>query len=354
MMRERRSNSAPFFSICIPQFNRTSFLLVALKAIQSQCCENFEICISDGGSTDGRESEILNFLDNSSAAYVYRKQPDRCLYDKNLRCALELARGRYVLLCGNDDALADANTLKDLFNLLSERTDVGVLISNYADWRNGAKTRRILKDGFEGKGPWVAATHYRNLAFVSGLILDRSMCQAVATDRWDGSEMYQMYVASRIIASGKTLVEIDKTIIKKDIQVVQEIAESYIHKPKEKIHWNGRVTLPMLQLGPLVLDAIRPYVSDRDVSKYTFKIWQQLYCFTYPFWIMEYRKVQSWKYAFCLSLALSPHYLVRDIDNMIGWILWIIYFLSMTIALLLPLGVYTSLKPFFYKLAKKA
>jgi len=38
---------APLFSICIPQHNRTSFLIEACKSLQSQTFTDFEICISD-------------------------------------------------------------------------------------------------------------------------------------------------------------------------------------------------------------------------------------------------------------------------------------------------------------------
>ncbi|MDB9482187.1 glycosyltransferase, partial [Dolichospermum circinale CS-537/05] len=40
----------PFFSICIPQYNRTSFLIEACKVLAQQTFKNFEVCISDDQS----------------------------------------------------------------------------------------------------------------------------------------------------------------------------------------------------------------------------------------------------------------------------------------------------------------
>ena len=57
MYIDNRTLENPTFSICIPQYNRTSFLLEALKTLNEQDFKDFEVCISDDCSTDGRESE---------------------------------------------------------------------------------------------------------------------------------------------------------------------------------------------------------------------------------------------------------------------------------------------------------
>ena len=48
----------PYFSICIPQHNRTSFLIEALRTLDRQTFRDFEVCISDDASTDGREADL--------------------------------------------------------------------------------------------------------------------------------------------------------------------------------------------------------------------------------------------------------------------------------------------------------
>ena len=55
-------NGIPFFSICIPQYNRTSFVIEALRALAGQSFKNFEVCVSDDCSSDGRQSELQQAL----------------------------------------------------------------------------------------------------------------------------------------------------------------------------------------------------------------------------------------------------------------------------------------------------
>ena len=59
----------PYFSICIPQYNRTRFLLEALQSIADQSFRDFELCISDGGSTDGGRPDIENALKQLGVPY---------------------------------------------------------------------------------------------------------------------------------------------------------------------------------------------------------------------------------------------------------------------------------------------
>src|SRR5205085_9227963 len=106
--------SKPLFSICIPQFNRTSFLLRSLDCLRDQTTADFEVCISDGGSTDGRAEEISHFLQRSGMQHTFEVQREPAPYDRNLRAAIGLARGRYCFLLGNDDMLASDATLQQV------------------------------------------------------------------------------------------------------------------------------------------------------------------------------------------------------------------------------------------------
>src|SRR5262249_44138276 len=81
----------PFFSVCIPQYNRTSFLIATCRSLAVQTFRAFEVCISDDCSTDGRERELLDFLQSSGLSFVYYKRPTNGRYDANLRSSIELA-----------------------------------------------------------------------------------------------------------------------------------------------------------------------------------------------------------------------------------------------------------------------
>src|SRR5688500_1835906 len=102
----------PFFSICIPQHNRTSFLIQALRTLAAQTFRDFEVCISDDASTDGRESDLLGFLESSGLQHKYVRQEKNLRYDGNLRAAITMASGRYCFLLGNDDGLVSEESLQ--------------------------------------------------------------------------------------------------------------------------------------------------------------------------------------------------------------------------------------------------
>lgn len=129
----------PFFSICIPQYNRTSFLKEALRTIKAQNFPDFEVCIADDRSTDGRSHEIVEYLQESGLSFAYRQNSENLRYDGNLRTAIGLASGVYCLLMGNDDALAGPNVLARLRELLVQHPKVGLLVPNFADFGGGAR-----------------------------------------------------------------------------------------------------------------------------------------------------------------------------------------------------------------------
>ena len=91
--------STPFFSVCIPQFNRTSFLIEACKVLNGQTFRDFEICISDDCSTDGRETELIQYLQQSGLSFTYKKQPKNKRYDANLLREKLLRRNIFPWIC---------------------------------------------------------------------------------------------------------------------------------------------------------------------------------------------------------------------------------------------------------------
>jgi len=344
----------PFFSICIPQYNRTSFLLEACKVLAQQTFKDFEVCISDDRSTDGREQDLINYLQESGLYFIYKKQEKNLRYDGNIRASIALSKGKYCFLHGNDDCLASPTTLEELHKEIQKHNSVAVIITNYEDWETGQKNRRIRQSMLVGSGPEVAVTHFRNVAFVSGVLVDRVQAQSNSTDKWDGSEMYQMFVASRILASGGALLELDMSAVRKDIQISGESVDSYALKPRLNPCPIVERTLPMMVFGRVVADAIEPYLYLANREKIIEKIFLQLYLFTYPFWIVEYRRVQSWNYALGVCLGMKPKNVFLGID--LGIVrsarLYSLYFLVCAIGLSLPIELFNKWQPLLFSISK--
>lgn len=353
-LHRRESFDVPFFSICIPQFNRTTFLLAALRALQEQTFRDFEICISDDKSTDGRQSEIIDYLQTSGLQFAYRWQVKSLRYDANLRESILLTRGRYCLLHGNDDCLANINVLERLSQAIGEANFPAVVIGNYEDWTTGAVTRRITVPGLDTRGCEAAISNYRNVAFVSGVVIETRVAKLHSTDKWDGSEMYQMYLMARALAEGGTLLSVEESLVRKDIQIQGEEVDSYAKRPKLSRWSFVERRLPVTIIGSLVADAIRPKVCPKVFSQYVSRIMTQLYLFTFPFWIVEYRKVQSWAYAFGVFRSMRPSLAMRDAPTNAfhRTKAKLFYFVMGVAALVVPIRLFHYWYPFLYRLAK--
>lgn len=345
----------PYFSICIPQYNRTSFVIEALKSLREQTLKDFEVCISDDFSTDGREGEILGFLKKSGLTFVYEKQKENKKYDGNLRASLALAKGKFCFLLGNDDCLASPKVLETLKTEI-ERFDFreGIIITNYEDFATGKRFRRVPRTGILGQGPEAAVAYFRNFSFLSGIILDRENAQKYATDRWDGSEMYQMFIGCRILSEGRPLLGIDEVTVRQGIRIATEEVDSYKTKPRLDPCPVVERRIPLNIMGRFVTDVVNLYLEPSQKRSAAFKVFFQIFVFTYPFWIFEYRRVQSWKYALGICLGMRPKNSLEGIHlDMVSKIYLILVYATVTLlGLLVPLPVFDRLYPCFYSIAK--
>lgn len=354
MKMVQRHLDIPFFSVCIPQYNRTSFLIESCRSLMCQTFTDFEVCISDDCSTDGRESELLAFLQQSGLSFTYRRQEHNMRYDGNLRTAIGLARGRYCFLLGNDDSLASTTTLAELHNTICCFEPIGVAITNYAAFTTGERYNRMKRTGVLGNDPTTAIRHFRDFSFVSGVILERERAQAFATTRWDGSEMYQVFIGCRMIAEGAVLLGIDQVAIRKDIQITGEHVDSYAQQPKLKPCPIVERRIPLVSMSRLVMDAIEPYIPASSKQSTFEKIITQILLFTYPFWLVEYRRVQSWQYALGIALGMRTRNLIMDfyLNPIQRLRLNLIYGIMTLAGLFVPIKLFRFSYPWLYSFAK--
>ncbi|MCM8794464.1 MAG: glycosyltransferase [Candidatus Omnitrophica bacterium] len=354
MRVERRCVDHPVFSICIPQYNRTRFLIEACKSFQSQTFRSFEVCISDDCSNDGLEETLLEFLKSSGMSFIYTRQERNKRYDGNLRAAVALAGGTYCFLMGNDDCLASPSVLQRLHDEVARHKLPDVVITNYEDFSTGRQFRRVRQTALVGSGPETACRSFRNFSFVSGVLLRSDKAQMCATDQWDGSEMYQTYVGSRMIAQGGTLLEIDQITVRQGIAIPGERVGSYQTKPRLSPCPIEERKIPLVDFGRLVADAIRPYHEGTARRRREEKIFFQILMFTYPYWILEYRRVQSWRYSVGICLGLRPRNMLKNADlSAAGRLrLGCLYGVVTLCGLIIPLKIFQALEKVLYRVAK--
>jgi glycosyltransferase involved in cell wall biosynthesis len=99
-----------FFSIITATRNAAHVVPSLLGSLAGQTCQDFELVMQDGQSTDETVAIVEAFRPNLPALSV-SSEPDTGIYDAWNK-ALERARGEWVIFLGADDALYDATTLQ--------------------------------------------------------------------------------------------------------------------------------------------------------------------------------------------------------------------------------------------------
>jgi hypothetical protein len=256
---------------------------------------------------------------------------------------------------GNDDCLATPTVLADMHAVISSNEKIGVAITNYRDFEGSTVYRRIRQQGILAGGTALAVSRFRNFSFVSGIALRTDCAQRLATDKWDGSEMYQMYLGCRILAEGYSLAEIDLVAVLLKIQIPGEQVDSYATRPRLEPCPLIERQLPLGRMGRLVVAAVAPFAASK-ASSTNAAILLQLLIFPYSFWILEYRRVQSWNFAAGVCLGMRPRNICSGVDlSLLHAVLLRVAYVAVTsVGLLIPLWCFDKSRKVLYTFAKRA
>jgi len=111
----------PMVSIGMPVFNDKSYLSQAIDSVLNQTFTDFELIISDDGSTDGSEAICKQYANNDTRI-CYIRQPQNLGVSRNMEFLLKQAKGKYFMWAGDDDILAPT-FVETLIKLLDKNTD---------------------------------------------------------------------------------------------------------------------------------------------------------------------------------------------------------------------------------------
>jgi glycosyltransferase involved in cell wall biosynthesis len=92
----------PTLSVGLPVYNAERYLCFALDSLLSQDLEDFELIISDNGSTDGTTELCRAYADRDKRIRYFRGESNRGA-TWNFRRVLELAEGKYFRWAAHDD-----------------------------------------------------------------------------------------------------------------------------------------------------------------------------------------------------------------------------------------------------------
>jgi len=203
-------------SVCIPAYNRVEVLPQLLDSVLSQDYANYEVVICEDNSPqrDAIREAVAVFSERFPGKINYFENTGNLGYDANIRNLIEKASGEYCFFMGNDD-LMRPGALGTVASALARHKNIGVVLRSYASFdgapENIAQTFRYFpKETFFPAGPRTISTFYRRSVVISGLVLHRTESLKYATDKFDGTLLYQLYLVANILndMNGVSLPEI--------------------------------------------------------------------------------------------------------------------------------------------------
>jgi abequosyltransferase len=192
-------------SVCIPSYNRAHHLPALLDSIFSQDAKEFEIVICEDKSP--QRIQIAEIVESYKKKYPgvirYFENVENLGYDGNIRQLVAKAEGRYCFFMGNDDIMC-SGAIRHVLELDQRHKNIGMILKSYA-WFDGVPERvnqevryfseeRVLHAGREA-----ISVCFRRSGVIAGYIIDRDTANAVATDKYDGTLYYQMYLTSKVL-----------------------------------------------------------------------------------------------------------------------------------------------------------
>ena len=130
--------SNPYFSIIVVVLNGGKKISTTIHSILKQTCEDYEIVVKDGESTD----ETLQFIPVDSKIRVISKS-DSNLYD-GMNQAIAEARGKYISFLNCGETFYNVDVLSEVKNV-SNKKEIAVIYGDYAGKAGIVKQTSKLK-----------------------------------------------------------------------------------------------------------------------------------------------------------------------------------------------------------------
>jgi len=197
----------PLLTVAIPAYNRPEDLRALLETILAQDGADFDVLVVEDCSP--RQEEIRAVVDHAA-----RQRPDLRIrflanqrnlgFDGNLRRIIELSEGEFTFFLGDDDLLRPG-ALAKVAAVLEKNPNLGVLLRAYesVDYATGKRIelfRYFSEDRHFPPGPPTMRTFFRRCVSIAGFTIHTASARQFATDRFDGSLLYQLYLGTRVVS----------------------------------------------------------------------------------------------------------------------------------------------------------
>lgn len=198
---------SPILSIAIPTWNRAAYLAETLRQLASELGSvnqsAVEILVSDNASTD-QTPEVVNRCLREGLRLRSIRNSENIGSDANIAQCFNLAKGKYVLILGDDDVFVDGG-LKALLDLL-ETDDYGVVCmrsygfdSNFRmEYPGGDGAPQFFEsadDFFKKLGPLIT--------LISVCVINKKLLPGVDASLFCGSNLVQVHLVARAAIAAK-------------------------------------------------------------------------------------------------------------------------------------------------------
>ena len=116
--------SEPFFSVIVVSLNAGSLIGLTVRSALSQTCDDYEIIVKDGKSTD----DTLAHIPQDNRIKIY-SEADKSLYDA-MNQAISYSSGRYLIFMNCGDTFASDTVLDDVRKAVKDG-DYGMIYGDY-------------------------------------------------------------------------------------------------------------------------------------------------------------------------------------------------------------------------------
>lgn len=125
------SKNTPYVSVVMTSYNRGHYIGQAIDCILVQECKfPFEIIIGDDCSTDNSLELLQAYKDKYPNIFVLNLHESNVGFGPNWASTCQLARGKYVAFCDDDDYWCEKNHMQSLVDYLDAHEECGLVYSN--------------------------------------------------------------------------------------------------------------------------------------------------------------------------------------------------------------------------------
>ena len=115
----------PRVSIVIPSYNHEKYVRECIQSVLDQTYQDFEIVITDDGSTDGTVNVIREFDDSRIQIYTQAENKGACTAINN---CIRKAASKYIAVLNSDDAW-EPTKLEKQVQYLDSHPEIGAVFT---------------------------------------------------------------------------------------------------------------------------------------------------------------------------------------------------------------------------------